>query len=470
MSIQRNPPSSAQSAAVYPSAHDTSAAKPDAALLDNLGKPLLLNGKSWFMMRSGSEVAAFKLELNQLVALSRGFIRQHAAPGSGMESALKGLEAFERSKVNCISSSRAQATFGINRQNLARFVKLLHDDSYPLNVRCAAAVELFGSLGTCPEGESLRIEEQTAKLYHFGKGLSTRYTETNEQLIDQALIQLVGQEYSWQPNYNELEIHHVNALKNLHCGEWGVKYREDRYSSSMVQDQCGDMAKALIKATVTPNKVSSLLTDQIRDVVLSNLGVPDSFEPLGAQQESCPTYTYQKSTIEQLDAALRVEFGDSINLNDLLEFSEDYTKVSLKTHGDIQRIVLEKMQREGVLRQDAPVSKLMQEHTPTVADALRQITQHFEQAGTSTPARAHAFAFAAAGHGAHTGLGGTAFSPGDIDSRRKKKEEEEQRLSVSVQAGPSAGEAAVALGRELQNQAPAPAPKWSTPENKNPGE
>jgi hypothetical protein len=116
-------------------------------------------------------------------------------------------------------------------------------------------------------------------------------------LIDQALTQLVSQEYNWQTNYNKLEIHHVNALKNMHSAEWGVNYREDRYSKGMVQDQCGEMAKTLINATVTPSKVSTLLTDQIRDVCLSNLGAPNDFAVDGR-----PTFKYQKDNLDQLDA------------------------------------------------------------------------------------------------------------------------------------------------------------------------
>jgi hypothetical protein len=261
------------------------------------GQPLLLKGKNWFQVRGGSEVAAFKEELKQITAMGRHFIKQNAATGRGMQCALDGLEAFEQGKVNCSPSTRALITFGLNRQNLARFVKLLSDETIPMDVRSGAAIELFGSLGTCPEGEGLRIEEQTAKLGNYGKGLSTRYKETKELLIDQALTQLVSQEYNWQTNYNKLEIHHVNALKNMHSAEWGVNYREDRYSKGMVQDQCGEMAKTLINATVTPSKVSTLLTDQIRDVCLSNLGAPNDFAVDGR-----PTFKYQKDNLDQLDA------------------------------------------------------------------------------------------------------------------------------------------------------------------------
>ncbi len=427
--------------------------KPDSS---TWGQPLLLNGKNWFQIRSGPEVAAFKTELNQIVAVGRTFIKQNAATGRSMESALNGLAAFENGKVNCSSSSRALTTFGLNRQNLARFVKLLGDESIPMDVRSGAAVELFGSLGTCPEGEGLRIEEQTAKLGNYGKGLSTRYKETKEQLIDQALTQLVSQEYSWQNNYNKLEIHHVNALKNMHSAEWGVNYREDRYSKGMVQDQCGDMAKTLINTTVTPNRVSTLLTDQIRDVCMGNLGVPDTFA-----EDGRPTFKYQKDKVDQLDAGLKAEFGESINLNDVLDFSDDYSEVTLKASVDIQRTVLAHMQKEGVVKADVPISKLMEEETPSVADALRNINHHFTSTGTMSPAKRYAQTVVH-GHSFGHFLGGMNAANGP-DARRK--DEEEKRLRAFHGGSDARGSL-----RGLQNQALGLGPKSSTPENKNPAE
>lgn len=434
------------------------------------GKPLLMDGKSWFQMRNGAEVAAFKTELKQIVAMGRDFIRQNAATGSSMKAALNGLEAFESSKVDCFSASRAQVTFGINRQNLARFVGLLHDTSIPMDVRVGAAVELFGSLGTCPEGEALRIEEQTAKLGNFGKGLSTRYKETKEQLINQALSQLVTQEYSWQPNFNKLEIHHVNALRNLHAGAWGLRYHEDRYSRRMVQDQCGSMAKELVDATVTPGKISGLLTDQIRDVCMSNLGVPDSFN-----DEGLPTFKYKQDKIDLLDSGLKAEFGDSINLNDLLEFSDDYTEVTLKDPRDIQRIVLSKMQGEGVVPRNTPVTKLIEQHTPTVDDALRDIKHQYTSTGTSTPAQIYRQSVAAnSGAGSTTNIANALVSPAD----KRREEEREKQIAANSSSGRGAplSETQRAEQREgapprvQQNPAPDPEPKSSKLENKNPAE
>lgn len=420
------------------------------------GKPLLLHGKNWFMVRGGQEVSAFKAELNQIVEAGRGFIKQNAAAGGGMESALKGLDAFERSKVNCAFPLRAMVTFGVNRQNLARFVSLLNEDSIPMSVRCAAAVELFGSLGTCPEGEALRIEEQTAKLGNFGKGLSTRYSETKEQLIDQALGQLVRQEYSWQTNFDQLEIHHVNALKNMHASEWGLQYREDRYSRTMVQDQCGGMAKALVDATVTPNKVSAVLSEQIRDVCMANLGVPDCFS-----EDGRPTFTYRQSQIDLLDAGLKAEFGDNINLNDLLEFSDDYSAVSLKGTKDIQALVLGKMQKEGVLKTDVPVSRLTEDETVQVADALRHINKQFAAAGTVSPARKYSQSVTEISLYAISSIGQNS-----LDTRRRDEEEK-----LRLRGGHGVGAAGLGGVHHHGQQSPALGlgQGSSTPENKSPG-
>lgn len=431
------------------------------------GTPLLLKGKSWFQVRSGPEVTAFKTELNQIVDAARGFIKDNAATGAGMEAALKGLDAFESGKINCCAPSRAMVTFGANRQNLARFMALLNDNSIPMDVRCGAAVELFGSLGTCPEGEALRIEEQTAKLGNYGKGLGTRYKETKEQLIDQALTQLVRQEYSWQSNIDELEIHHVNALKNLHSGEWGLKYREDRYSRSMVQEQCGAMAKTLVDATVTHHKVSRVLAEQIRDVCMGNLGVPDGFADDGG-----PTFNYQQGKVDLLDSCLKAEFGDSIQLHDLLEFSDDYTEVTLKGSDDIQRTVLEKMQKEGVLKTENPISKWMQEEAPSVSDTLRIMNQQLLSRGLVSPARQHSHNLAST-----YGLGLTGVIPaGGTDTRKKDEEERRLRAAQGFAGVPGAKPAVRVASTEpglapphaQRSQAPALGPEWSAPESKNP--
>jgi hypothetical protein len=359
-----------------------------------------------------------------------------------------------------LALSRNFTTFGLNRQNLGRFVALLQDASIPMEVRTGAAVELFGSLGTCPEGEGLRIEEQTAKLSHYGKGLSTRYREIKEQLIDQALTQLVGQEYSWQSNYKQLEIHHVNALKNLHSAEWGVNYREDRYSKGMVQIQCGEMAKTLVDKTVTPNSVSSLLTDQIREVCVGNLGAPDSFA-----EDGLPTFTYQKGHVDQLDAGLKAEFGDSINLNDLLKFSEDYSEITLKSSEAIQHTLLALMQREGVVKADVPTSKLMGEETPSVADALRNMNHHFTSTGTLSLAKRYAQTIGNGHSFGHFMTGMNAAMGADGTDKRRKDEEEKMRLITSQNS--AVGGVVRDLHRELQNQVPAPEPVSSRPESRN---
>ena len=210
--------------------------------------------------------SAYTAQLNTAVKTIQQFLGQHASTGGQRQQALGNLNDFLHTRVNCHVDKLSPLVINESRRNLNLFAQQLANPNIPTDKKLSCALALAEGLGVCNEGETLNILENTRDLCSQQTGLAGVLTRAKNNLIEQHLQQLVRHED--KPRLNDklalqLEIHHIQALKNHVAGQWGLEVVEDRYATQAYQNQAGPMAEELLRQTITPAVLANTVAEQI---------------------------------------------------------------------------------------------------------------------------------------------------------------------------------------------------------------
>lgn len=286
----------------------------------------------WEQFRSSTALNVYQQDLLKLTGQARQFLLSKAQPGKGRQRALDGLQTFENGKVKAASRHLKAITFGLNRTNLRHLCALLDNEQIPIEERSSVAVELFGSLGVCGEGEALNIQSAIDTLQSRTQGLTAKVLHAKNQLIDQHLLALVRHESKGFSNAKVMEIHHVQGLKNAVADTWGLVAREDKNIATYFQEGVSPVAKALLAHTVTPHSIATLVADNLHSTLRQNMKAPHG-----------QWIPYDQKSIDTLSNVLQVECGTSLSLHDIIETSEDFSQFQLRTPDSLRYAVVSAM-------------------------------------------------------------------------------------------------------------------------------
>lgn len=301
-----------------------------------------------------------RTHLNTSIQTIRQFLSDHAATGPQRANALNALDQYSKTRIHVRDSNLHPLTVGENRKNLALFASQLSNPTIPVERKIGAALALSDGLGVCHEGETLNILDCTQKLITQQNGMAAKLTSAKNNLIEQNLLLLVKQE---NPHTEAMEIHHVQALKNHVASHWGLPMVQDRYATTAFQRQAGDMANALLHETVTAQALASHITDELSQALVNVSGLN--------LQEGAPS---SELRTEPLRRAIQAEFGEHIDLEQCLEFNDDYSSVKLKDPQDIQLHVLDAFKKLGALPADTDLKQLHLEPTRRAQDVIKNLS------------------------------------------------------------------------------------------------
>lgn len=299
-------------------------------------------------------------ELNTSIHTIRQFVSDHAATGPQRANALNALDQYSKTRINATQSDLHPLTATENRKNLSLFASQLNNPTIPMERKIGAALALTEGLGVCPEGETLNILDCTQKLITQQSGMAAKLVSAKNQLLEQNLLLLVKQE---NPHTKEMEIHHVQALKNHVAHQWGMPVIQDIYATTSFQHQAGDMASALLNETVTAQALASQVTDDLSQALI-NLSGMDLRQ--GAPSSELRT--------EPLRRAIQAEFGEHIDLEHCLEFSDDYSTVKLKDASDIRLHVLQAFKALGALPANTDLNQINAQKPRNTHDVMKTIS------------------------------------------------------------------------------------------------
>ncbi|WP_334118360.1 hypothetical protein [Limnobacter sp.] len=328
--------------------------------------PIAPGGKVWSTFKTDtSQHTPHIAQLNQSVKGIHQFIASHAKQGAEQQKALSNLQHYLNTKVNCQPGNLSALTINENRRNLYVFAQQLNNPAIATDQKLVAALDLGKGLGVCTEGETLNILDSTQQLCNRQQGLVGLLVHTKNQLIDQYLQQLVKHEDGMHlPNKlaNDLEIHHVQALKNHVAGQWGLAVREDRYATSGYQAQAGEMASALLAQTITPAALANNVAEQLGQALIS--------QTAPGLREGIPAAALKT---EPLRRAIQAEFGQSIDLEQCLEFNDDYTEVRLKPQENLALHIMKAFQDIGLVPPHANPKHVLNQPTPSLQQAIERV-------------------------------------------------------------------------------------------------
>ncbi|HEY1057484.1 MAG TPA: hypothetical protein VGE55_02000 [Limnobacter sp.] len=275
---------------------------------------------------------------------------------------------------------------------LGEFVEALGNPDLGQHHKTSALLNLAQGLGVCKEGECLNILESTRMLKGSAAGLKMRWQQAVHQLVEQQLLALVRHEGSIHRSASlakQLEIHDVQTLKNHLAAEWGLPVHQDRHASAAFCQQAGNMARALLQRTVTPQAVARNLSEQLVAILTTALG--------SELHTGIPSSALKGDTVQRL---LQTEFGDDVDLHALLEFNDDYSTVRLKPDAQIEAHLLELGKQQELL-----ASLPGQDGTqPPVALTFDEALQHVEHLRGEWPTPAQRYSAALYSLGKHWGL------------------------------------------------------------------
>lgn len=324
------------------------------------------NSAAWAAFKRSPELRTpYTAQLNSTIKNIQRFLEQHAGPGAQRQQAIGNLNQFLQTRVNCNADKLSPLVINESRRNLNLFAQQLNNPNIPADKKLACALALAEGLGVCNEGETLHILENTRDLCSQQTGLTGVLTRTKNKLVEQHLQQLVMHEDKQNLNDNlaqELEIHHVQALKNHVAGQWGLEVVEDRYATLAYQNQAGQMAEELLQQTITPAVLANTVAEQIAQTFCNHT---HSDLRTGMPTEQLKT--------EPLRRAIQAEFGREIELENCLEFNADYTTVKLKPLADISLHVMEKCQGLGLIHPHADPNNLLKHKAPDLQTFIEQV-------------------------------------------------------------------------------------------------
>lgn len=341
--------------------------------------PALAPGSpAWNAFTRDAEVRTpYISQLNQSVRGIHQYIEQHAAPGAAREVALSNLQHLLQAKINCRPGRLSALMVNENRRNLNLFVQQLNNPAIPTELKLGAALHLAKGLGVCDEGETLNILESTQQLCNQQTGLAGVLVNTKNTLIEQHLQQLVMHEDSIHLSANLaklLEIHHVQALKNYVAQEWGLTVVDDRHATPAYMQQAGNMAVALLRQTITPAVLAHTVAEKLGQALASHTA-ESLYAGLPAEQLKT----------EPLRRAIQAEFGSSIELQDCLDFNDDYSEVRLKPQQELALLAMKTFQDMGLVNPHAEPKQLLQHTAPPIGQVIRSIGHLRGAVGRHTP-------------------------------------------------------------------------------------
>lgn len=322
--------------------------------------------KAWVALKQTPEIrAAYTSQLLESTQGIQQFIAQHAAPGPERREALSNLNDFIQTRINCNPDKLSPLVINETRRNLNLFVRQLENPNIDDTQKLSCALALAQGMGVCNEGETLNILECTQNLCTQQTGMAGVLTRVKNKLVEQTLLQLVKHEDTprLHPNLaKELEIHHVQALKNQVADQWGLAVIEDRYATANYQIQAGRMAEELLKQTITPATLANTVAEQIAQ----------AFCDLSGQNltEGVPT---ERLKTEPLRRAIQAEFGQGIELEDYLEFNDDYTSVRLKPQPELAKQIMGNCQLLGLIPPHSNLDGLLNEKPVNIAECIQQL-------------------------------------------------------------------------------------------------
>lgn len=324
------------------------------------------SGNAWAEFKSNPALHTPHIaQLNSSVQGIHKFIAEHAPAGAGRHEALGNLQHYANAKINCPTDNLSALTVNENRRNLHLFAQQLHNPAIPTDQKLAAVLDLTKGLGVCTEGETLNILDSTQQLCNRQQGLAGLLVNTKNKLVEQHLQQLVKHEDALRlPNQlaGDLEIHHVQALKNHVAGQWGLSVQEDRYATSAYQARAGKMASALLAQTITPAVLANHVAEQLEQALIS--------QTAPGLREGMPAALLKT---EPLRRAIQAEFGQSIDLEQCLEFNDDYSEVRLKPQQDLALHIVKAFQDIGLVPPHANPKHVLNQPTPKLEQAIEQV-------------------------------------------------------------------------------------------------
>jgi hypothetical protein len=324
------------------------------------------NSTAWSNFKRDAEMRSpYISQLNESIRGIHQFIEQHAVPGAQRKIALGNLQHMLQAKVNCRPSGLSPLMINESRRNLNLFVQQLNNPAIPVAQKLGAALSLAQGLGVCTEGETLNILENTQQLCQQQTGLAGLVVNTKNTLIEQHLQALVQHEDQPHMRANlakELEIHHVQALKNYVAGEWGLGVVEDRHATQAYEEQVGEMAATLLRQTITPGLLANTVADRLAQALINHTA--------SSLQTGMPA---DQLKTEPLRRAIQAEFGNTIELEDCLEFNDDYTEVRLKSQTELALLTMQVFKEIGLVHAQADSKTLLLQVGPTLAKAIQNV-------------------------------------------------------------------------------------------------
>lgn len=368
--------------------------------------PVPSKSAEWEQFRNSPALNAYRQDLLNLTTQARQFLLGKAQPGKGRQLALDGLQTFENSKVNAASRHLKAITFGLNRTNLRHLCALLNNEQIPIEERSSVAIELFGSLGVCGEGEALNIQSAIENLQSRTQGLAAKILHARNQLIDQHLLALVRHESKGFSNAKVMEIHHVQGLKNAVADAWGLVVHEDESIANYFQEGVSPVAKALLEKTVTPHSIATVVADNLYATLSQNTKAPPG-----------QWIPYDQKSIDTLSNVLQVECGKTLGLHDVIETAEDFSQFRLKSPVKLQSAILAvmaeiKLMSPNEIKRPQPSVKPLQQTIESLS--------HLKNMRAFNQRHASADQFSRNTHPAYTPLqlGSTQFTD---DKKRKRQ-------------------------------------------------
>lgn len=325
------------------------------------------HGMAWSVFtRNKGLHGAYVSELTNSITSIQNFIKQNAAKGADKTAAISALNDYLQTRVNCKPERLSHLTVNENRRNLHLFAQQLSNPEITPEQKISAALTLGQGMDVCTEGVSLHIQTATRQMLNSQKGFVGMLVNTKDLLIEQHLQALVEREdgkFLSASHAKEMQIHHVQALKNHVANDWGLPVSEDRYAKADYQEQVGRMAQTLLAETITPAVLANTIAENLTQSFVNH-----------TQAELRTGMPSENLKTEPLRQAIQAEFGDNIELDQCLEFNDDYTQVQLKPQSELALMVMESLQEVGLVPKHANASQLLAQKTKTLQHALQDVT------------------------------------------------------------------------------------------------
>ncbi|WP_427184741.1 hypothetical protein ACL598_04110 [Bordetella bronchialis] len=305
--------------------------------------------------RASAEFARYREEFHALLDGLARFAARDDMPAQDRQRIADGFHSLYRRRfAEGQSYVHDELIDGIGKRSLESLYALVHDESIPLHIRRAEAINLSDSLAVCGPGTIANLVTAQRALLMSAGGIKARLWKMKDLCARNVLTQAAAQMFGRRDDYARVEIHFVNAAWNYLADEIGLEPILDSYAPNLHLECPGFLpaCREKVLAALTPGNLASLLAEECLSAFNRHAAPP------GQRQVS-----YDDAVAQSFDAILDnilLDMGlskERLTLHAFVETDDDAGCYRFRTDATLIAVaVLDMIHAEGLM-DDMPVHR-----------------------------------------------------------------------------------------------------------------